>query len=158
MRPLSESTLRIVNKNCSRKYVALGRIVNQWSEIVGAELADKAQPIKMNYRKSPLHKKPSATLEIATTSAHATILSYQKGLILERINRIFGDQWITDIRLVTTPAKDSPVLRRKSPQPLTGERVKYLSESLCVVTDAELKQKLELLGKAILEKAILTEK
>jgi hypothetical protein len=151
MRPLAEATSRIVSQNCSRKYVALGRILSQWTEVMGSEFADKAQPLKLNYRKNTQSKTPQATLDIATTSSYATILPYQKGLILERINRIFGDQWITDVRFVVTPSGAGEVSKKKiPPAPLTGEGKRYLSDTLGSVEDQEMRIKLENLGKAIL--------
>jgi hypothetical protein len=150
MRPIIESTSRIVSQNLSRKYIALGRIVSQWSDIMGADFADKAQPVKLNYRKHKDGKNPSATLDIATTSAHATVLSYQKGVILERINRLFGDQWITDIRFVATTANNPLPEKKKPPRLLTESQKKSLSDMLDPIEDQDMKIKLEALGKAIM--------
>jgi hypothetical protein len=151
MRPINEASSRILSQNLSRKYIALGRIVSQWTEIMGAEFAEKAQPIKLNYRKNGNGKTPSATLDIATTSANATVLAYQKGVILERINRIFGDQWITDIRFVASTAnQDRPEIKKKPPNPLTSEQKKSLSGMLDLIEDQDMKIKLERLGQAIM--------
>lgn len=154
MRPLSEATARIASQSFSRKYISLGRIINQWNEIVGEDLSDKAIPSKINYRKSADKKTPSATLEIATTSAHATTLHYQKGVILERINRVFGNDWIVDIKFVTSPYLEAqPAQPRKIPKPLAPQEKKYLTEVLEEIDDLEIKERLENLGKAILAKA-----
>lgn len=154
MRPLSESTSRIAGKNFSRKYIAIGRIVKNWDEIVGANLADKAQPIKIQYRKARKKgQKLTATLEIAASSADATLLHYQKDLILERINQIFGDKWITAIRFVNVSVNTAPLSRhkrKKSHPPLTINEKKTLSTMTDIVADAEIRQKLEHLGLAIL--------
>ena len=150
MRPINESTARIVSQNLSRKYIALGRIVSQWPEIMGSEFAGKAQPIKLNYRKNKEGKTPSATLDIATTSANATVLTYQKGVILERINRIFGDQWITDIRFVATTANAPSPEKKKQPRPLTESQKKSLSDMLDLIEDHDMKIKLETLSTAIM--------
>ncbi len=150
MRPLSESTARVASKNFSRKYIALGRIIKQWTDVMGEEFAGIAQPIKINYRKAPKGKKATATLDIATTSSYATILPYQKGIILERINKLFGDGWITDIRFVVGNITDPPIIKKKIISPLTHGEKKYLSGVLDQVDDAEFKEKLESLGKAIL--------
>ena len=150
MRPLSESTARIASKNFSRKYIALGRILKQWSDIMGSEFADKAQPLKINYRKATKNKKATATLDIATSSSYATILPYQKGVIMERINRLFGDNWITDIRFVASEISETPLLKKKIVSPLTKGEKSYLSETLNQIDDPEFKEKLESLGKALL--------
>ncbi len=151
MRPISESTARIADKNFSRKYIAIGRIIKQWSDIMGKDFANKAHPLKINYRKSGKTKKATATLDIATNSSYATILPYQKGIILERINRLFGDNWISDIRFVVSDITEpTPNLNKKAVLPLTNNEKNYLSNTLNQINDPELKKRLENLGKAIL--------
>lgn len=154
MRPLSEATSRVAGKTLSHKYIALGRVLNQWADIVGADLSDKAVPIKIVNNRRPDKNKPQATLHIATASAYSTTLHYQKNLILEKINRIFGSNWITDIKFVplVENSSSSPEIR-KIPKPLAAEKQKYLTEVLEEVEDIEIKERLENLGKAILAKA-----
>ncbi len=150
MRPLSESTARVASKNFSRKYIALGRVVKQWDEIMGSEFADKAQPVKINYRKATRNKEQTATLDIATTSSYATILPYQKDLILERINQLFGSKWITDIRFVAGNISETNISTKKIISPLTQSEKKYLSGVLEQVEDPEFKDRLEKFGKALI--------
>ncbi|HNS44849.1 MAG TPA: DUF721 domain-containing protein, partial [Alphaproteobacteria bacterium] len=101
LRPLSASVSKLTSEAFTKKFVALSRILTQWDDIVGVEMAGKTQPAKIHYRK-PKDKgeKPQATLDIAATSADAALLHYQKDLILERINQLYGDRWITSIRFV----------------------------------------------------------
>ncbi|MCK5284365.1 MAG: DUF721 domain-containing protein [Alphaproteobacteria bacterium] len=154
MRQLSEATARIIGRNFNRKYVALGRIVKVWSDIVGAELADKAQPVKINYRKAKVRgEKPKASLDIAVSSSNATLLHYQKDLILERINQIFGERWVTNIRFVNIPVNILPVKRKKIKIPLTNIEKNTLSDILCTISDKEIKSKLEKLGTAVVEES-----
>lgn len=151
MRPLSEAAARVAGKSFERKYIALGRIVKHWNDIVGESLAGKAQPLKIHYRKREKQEKPDAVLEIAVSSADATLLHYQKDLILERINRIFGESWITAIRFVNAPANVTrPFRRKKTAPPLTNEKKKHLSHMLEDVADADIRARLETLGQSIL--------
>ncbi len=151
MKPLSEPTSRIAEKTFSRKYVALGRLAAQWNEIMGEKFANLAQPVKLNYRKNGKSKKDSyVTLDIATSAANATLLSYQKGVILERINSLFGNNWIKDIRFVASEIADISLEPKKIVPPLTKEEKKYLSETLDQIKDPDIKEKLENLGKAII--------
>lgn len=153
MRPLSEATSRVAKSNFSRKYIALGRIVNCWEEIVGAELAGKAQPVKIQYRRQRTRKdKPDAVLEIAASGADATALHYQKDLILERMNRIFGDRWIADIRFV--PVTDTiPVKKmRRKRRPLTASENSDLSGLVASVMDSDIKERLQRLGQYVMTK------
>ena len=157
MRPLSDAVTKVTGKTFSRKYVALGRVISHWTDIVGGDFASKAQPVKIQYRykkkDTKKKEKPQATLEIATSSADATIMHYQKDVILERINQIFGDDWITAIRFVTTPANSAPrprILKKRSP--LSADKKNYLSGALSDVQDEEMKECLEKLGAGILHK------
>lgn len=149
MRPISEATARVTGQSFSRKYVAIGRIVGAWREIVGEKLANKAQPVKINFRKPEKGCKPGATLDIAASSADATLLHYQKDLILERINRIFGDKWITGIRFVALAANAASLKPKKTRKPLTEAEKNHLSHMLETCPDADLKARLENLGQAI---------
>jgi len=150
MRPLSEATSRVSSKNFSRKYIALGRIVNQWAEVMGNEFADKAQPVKIHYRKGGKNKKPTATLDIATSDSNATILNYQKGLILERLNRLFGDNWVTDIKFVASELAETPLTGRKINKPLSPLDKKYIDTTLDDIDDPEFKERLKNLGTALM--------
>ncbi len=151
MRPISEATARIAGQNFSRKFVALGRIAAQWEDIIGSQLAGKAQPAGIQYRKAfKRGEKPKAILEIATSSSDATLMHYQKGLILERLNQIFGDSWITDIRFVTKAANQTPPKLKKHKRPLTGAEKNHLSTMLEGAEDPEILARLEALGQGII--------
>lgn len=150
MRPISEATARVSGQSFSRKYVSLGRILSSWKEIVGEKLAGKAQPVKINYRKREKGGNPVAILDIAASSADSTLLHYQKDLILERINQIFGDKWVTAIRFVATPVSSKGKTAKKSRIPLTEDEKSHLSGMLESLADPDLKAKLETLGTAII--------
>ncbi len=150
MRPVSEATAKVTNSVFGRKYIALGRIVSQWSDIVGPDLASKVQPCALKYRNYKVRpKNPEATLEIATSSAYATKLHYQKDLILERINQIFGEKWITAIRFVNVPANVAERPKIKKTSILSSDEKKYIAETLDYITDNEVRNRLENFGEAL---------
>lgn len=132
----------------------LGRLVTHWADIVGADMAAQAQPVKIRYFKAKKEgDKPTAALDIAATSADATVLMYRKDLILERINQIFGERLIGAIRFVPVAANSQPPSRhgfgkRKT---LTEDEKTYLSGVLETVGDEALAEKLRQLGSAILK-------
>ena len=120
---------------------------------MGPDMAAKCQPIKLNYRK-PKSKtdKPSATLDIAASSADSALLVFQKNLILERINQLFGEKWVTDIRFDHLA---QPVRREKRGEPPrmpTQEDIANLKASLDYIDDEDLKKRLERLGQGVLRK------
>jgi hypothetical protein len=148
---ISEAVPRVADKTFKRKYIALGRIVTHWKEIMGERLAAIAQPQKIHYRKARRKdQKPEATLEIATSSANASLLIMQKGVLLEKINHIFGEQWITDIKFVHAPA-NAPQKPRKPIKPLTEQEKNSLSDMLENIDDPEMKERLMTMGESLLK-------
>lgn len=151
MRPLSEATARVSSQNFQRKFVALGRIAENWAEIMGASMADKAFPTRLYYRKPKTKGEPPRTiLYVAASDAHATTLHYQKGVMLERINHIFGEQWIQDIKFVA--ASDIVALekhQRYNPEALSSEAEDVLVETLADIEDEDIRNALKNLGEDI---------
>lgn len=151
-RLISETIPRVAGQAFGRKYIMLGRLVTQWPEIVGADMASQVQPVGLKFR-GPKKKDGEAsefTLEIAADSAAATVLRYRIDLILERINQIFGAHWITAIRFVPK-ATDGQQNNRfvRPPKPLTAEQKQSLSNMLNDIPDPELQERLARLGQAI---------
>jgi len=156
MKRLSDAVAPVTSRSFERKYIALGRIVKCWPDIIGKQLAVKAQPVKIHYRKATQNKKASATLEIAVSSADATLLHYQKDLILQRLNHLFGDSWITAIKFV--PIADNDQIRFKAPRrnaakrPLTQAQKKTLSAVLEDIEDNDILSSLSSLGEHVMMK------
>jgi len=152
LKPLSERIPAIAGQAFSRKFVMLGRILTYWTDIVGADLASKTQPVKLQYRKPKDGGKATATLSISTSSAEATMLHYRKELILERINQIFGEKFVTAVRFVPTETAEQDFKKPGKPRKILTETDKtYLSGVLESIEDPGLKAQLENLGKAILQ-------
>lgn len=151
MRPLSTSVPALLGKAFERKYIALGRIVTQWREIIGEEYAERAQPAKIHYYKPKNPKdKPKATLDIAASSADCAVLVYRKDLILQRINQLFGDNWVTDIKFQHVEPKAKAKAQKRT-KPLTEDEKNHLSQLLDGVDDPDLKDRLSRLGQSILQ-------
>lgn len=154
LRLLSDSLPKVTGQVFSRKYVMLGRLLTHWTDIVGSDLASKTHPAKIRYfkRKAAGGQTQGATLDIATSPAHSTLLHYQKDVILERINQIFGEKWIMDIRFVprianTQPAAVSPP---RPPASLPPEAQRRLESLLSEIGDPELREKLSRFGDAVM--------
>lgn len=152
LKPLSEKIPAIAGQVFSRKFVMLGRILTYWEDIVGKDLAYKTQPVKLQYRKPKDGEKATATLSIATSSAEATMLHYRKDLILERINQIFGERFVSAVRFVPNETAEQDFKKPVKPRKILTENDKtYLSGVLEDVEDLELKAVLESLGKSMLQ-------
>lgn len=152
LRLLSETAAKITGKTFSRKYIALGRLFDQWGDIIGADMAARTQPVKIHYKhKKNQREKPEGTLEVAASSADAAVLIYRRDLILERINRIFGDRWITDIKYIhIEPAMASSGIKRRK-KPLDEAEKGFLAKTLEQISDPALKERLQCFGEAFLK-------
>jgi len=151
MNPVSKSLPAVLGKTFQRKYIALGRIVTHWKEIIGEDFAERAQPAKLRFMKPKVQKeKATATLEIAASSADCSVLVYQKDVILQRINQIFGDQWVTDIKFVHVEPR-IPVKPPKRQKNLTESEKNHLSQVLEDVGDPDLRETLMRFGQAFLQ-------
>lgn len=152
---LAKALPKVTKKVCSRKFVMLGRLLDHWEEIMGQNFALKTQPVKIRYFKAKTKtSNPKATLDIAASPSDATALHYQKQLILERLNMIFGDSsYIEDIRFVPQTANT----RGQKPQPVKRQRALMPSETKALndlvndIKDDEIKEKLMNFGKAVLQ-------
>lgn len=155
LRPISDSVASLTKGTFSRKFISLGRILTSWPEIVGQDMAGRTQPLKLHYRKPKnAQEKPQASLDIAVSSADATMLHYQKDLILERINQIFGEKWINSIRFVHTAANtdDDTYAPPLSAIPLTEADKSAINAVVSKVEDPEIRKRLEKLGQGVLRK------
>lgn len=151
MRLLSKSVPNVTGKVFQKKYITLGRIVTQWADIVGDEMALKTQPVKLKFRQTP-DKSRQFTLEIAANSAEATLLQYRIDLILEKLNMLMGQKMITAIRFVPISSNSQkPVTAIKRPVTLDMNDEKYLSKTLENIEDPDIQEKLKRLGAAMLK-------
>ena len=118
---------------------------------MGEKMANMAQPLKIRYRK-PRRKgdRAEAILDVAASSANASLLVMQKGVLLEKINHIFGEELVTDIHFVHTPA-NAPVKPKKQTKALTEDEKNSLSRMLKDIEDDAIRERLEIMGKALLQ-------
>lgn len=140
-----------MGKMFQRKYIALGRVVTHWKELVGEDMALRSIPSKIQFfkPKNPAEK-PRATLEISASSADCAVLVYQKDVLLQKLEHFFGDRWITDIKFVHAEPKNLPKPPKRT-KTLTEDEKNHLSQLLETVDDPELKERLEKLGQSILQ-------
>ena len=150
-RLVSTSVPKVTEKVFSRKQIMLGRLLTQWPEIVGKDMALKTAPGKIRRMKSRKTGKMQASLDISASTADATLMHYRKDLILQRLNLIFGDDTISAIRFVPKATNDTNEHVKKRKKALSLGEKEMLSHMLSSVEDTDLLQKLQSLGEAILQ-------
>ncbi|MBW4706584.1 DUF721 domain-containing protein [Roseobacter sp. YSTF-M11] len=135
---------------------AQSRLLTQWAEIVGEEIAAISRPVEVGYGRGGM----GATLTLLTTGSNAPMLDMQKEQMRAKVNSVYGYNAIARIRVTQTaatgfaegqvafeaapragkPASVDPALRKKA------------AETASPVDDAGLRDALARLGENILNK------
>ena len=90
-----------IRKAGEQRGFALTRLLTQWPEIAGAEMAALATPVDIKYgREGGL----GAALTLLVKGANAPLVEMQKPALLERVNRCYGYAAISRIRITQTAA------------------------------------------------------
>jgi len=148
-RSLSDLVPGLTKDILGKKSLLFGKMLSEWAHIAGADIASKTTPLDLKYAKK-LDKKSQATLHLAVQSAYALELSYQKSLLIERLNMFFGYPAIKDIKMVQ---QDNIMGSKKSsfkpPRPLTMQEEKVLDDLVGGIQENDLQTALKNLGKAI---------
>ncbi len=107
-KPLADLVAVCVADVFARQGFTSREIVTHWDEIVGAEIADLAEPIRMQWiRSSDPEESPPATLVLRVEGPAALEIQHVSGVIVERVNRYLGWQAVDKLSL-----RQSPLTRR----------------------------------------------
>ncbi len=147
-KPLSALVGRCLANSFKRQGFASSELVIHWEEIVGAEIAACAEPIRMVWtRASDPDESPPATLVLRVEGPAAIEIQHQSAVIVERVNRYFGWQALAGIAL-----RQAPLVRRRArkPRPVIDQRLaEALSAEMTGIADDGLRTALGRLGAAI---------
>lgn len=130
---------------------ANGEILLRWPDIAGPELAERSEPIRLQWprgAKTETREREPAVLHVQVESAFALELQMQGQVIIERINRYFGWRCVGAIK-----PKQGPVGRRKPApvpvKPLNPEDEARIAKLTSGVEDSRLAEALQRLGRAV---------
>ncbi len=143
---LSTLTSGLLADSFKKQGFASAELVTRWPEIVGGEIADHAEPLKIQWRR-PAEGEPQepGTLVLRVEGPAAIEIQHLAGVILERVNRFFGWQAVDRLALRQAPLKRAKPRSVRSPDPAETARI---AEAL-PIEDEDLKQALARLGSAI---------
>ncbi len=133
---------------------AVARLLTHWAEIVGAETAAMARPVKVSYGRDGF----GATLSLLTTGSQAPLLQMRLPEIREKVNACYGYAAIAHVRITQTaptgfaegqaeftPAPKVP----QAPPPEARQKARAAADA---VADPGLREALEKLGQNVLSK------
>lgn len=154
LRALSVTLPGVTKRAFARRGLSSGELARQWPVIVGTELAGQCQPRKLRFPRPGETVDGNLTLRVAP--AWALEIQHLETALLERINSFFGYRAVARLTL-----QQGPLAARKKTH---GERQRRaaadpspptdaaLAAKLSTVTDPELKEALERLGRSLRQK------
>jgi hypothetical protein len=143
-RPLADLVDGTLQAVFARQGFAAVDIVSHWEDIVGPELANRTEPMRLVW---PRRDDPdsSGTLTVRVEGAYALELQHLAPQVMERVNRYFG--WACVGRMAI---RQGPVTRRTRAPDLPveppAEVVTAVAETLGEFEDEDLKASLARLG------------
>ena len=121
-------------------------VVTRWPEIVGPHHARVCAPEAIRF---PPGEKSEGTLQLVVVPAHAPLIQHVISEIMERVNRFFGYNAVSRVKLrqgeVKPPPRREPAAAPPSLKPIPLE----LGESLRDIGDPELREVLESLARSL---------
>ena len=79
---------------------AVSRVLTQWADIVGPDLAAMCRPTAITYGKGGM----GATLTVLTTGPQAPILDMMRDRLRDRVNAAYGHRAVNHVRITQTAA------------------------------------------------------
>ena len=146
-RPVAAAMAPWLAKPAAKRGLRDARLMAEWGCIVGAELAGRTRPEKLDRRGR------DGILRLTVAPGWALEVQHLEPLILQRINQFFGAQVVTRLALkqgrVSQPVapKRAEAAPRRAPSP---ESERALAEACAKVEDKELAAVLERLGRRVL--------
>ena len=132
----------------ARQGFAATGLVTHWPEIVGAEIADHAEPMRMIWPRRVHEDDPEpATLVLRVEGPVALEIQHLSGVIVERVNRFFGWRAVGRIQI-----RQAPLMRRekkKAPPAPDPEIVGRLAAAMGDIADEGLRNALARLGASV---------
>ncbi len=135
---------------------AQSRLLTQWSEIVGADVAAISRPVEVSYGRAGM----GATLTLLTTGAQAPMLEMQKEKLRAKVNAVYGYNAIARVRVTQTAATGfsegqvafEPAKPGADAAPVDPAIRRKAAQTASPVEDSGLRDALARLGENILNK------
>jgi hypothetical protein len=146
-KPLADLVMPCIADVFARQGFTSCEIVTHWDDIVGAEIAAMAEPVRMQWiRSRDPEESPPATLVLRVEGPAALEIQHLSGLIVERVNRYLGWQAVDRLSL-----RQAPLTRRvRPPRPQIDEAAAAeVAAQMTGIADDGLRAALGRLGAAI---------
>lgn len=135
-----------------KKAALFGKLLAAWADIAGQDIATQAIPTDLKFKKSKDKTTANqAILVLGVPSAAVGLeLSYQKQILMEKLNSFFGYAAISDIILTQlNNIMDNKTLPTAPYFPVNPDRLHKIEAATAEVQENDLQTALKNLGKAI---------
>jgi|GEM_PF-875925 len=166
-RPVSDLMPNLTKGIFGKTNMLFGKMLAEWAHIAGDDIAGQTAPLELKFSRSGKSAKvkdgspapkadkapPKATLLLAVQPAFALELSYQKNLLIERLNMFFGYGAIKDIKLIqNSEIMNNKLLKKAKIRPLTLQEQQKIEGLVAGIQENDLQTALKNLGKAIVSR------
>jgi len=162
-RPVSDLVPNLTKGIFGKTNMLFGKLLAEWAHIAGDEIASQTTPLELKFSRTGSGKSakggkadktpPKATLHLAVQPAYALELSYQKNLLIERLNMFFGYGAIKDIKLIqNSEIMNNKIVKKAKIRPLTLQEQQKIDGLVGRIQENDLQTALKNLGKAIVSR------
>ena len=144
-----------IRKASETRGFAQSRLLTQWNEIAGQDIASIAQPVEIGYSRGGM----GATLTLLTNGANAPMLEMEKEKLRAKVNAVYGYNAIARVRITQTAstgfADGKVAFGHKTPdaKPVPDPALRQMAvEAAKPVSDDGLRDALARLGENVLNK------
>jgi hypothetical protein len=147
-RPLADLAASLLSDSFRKQGFASKELVTSWPDIVGAEIALCAEPLKIQWpRGAEGEGQEPGTLVLRVEGPAAIEIQHLSGVILERVNRFFGWQAVGRIAIRQAPVSSGR--RKKELRKIDPNTVEQVEKGLGMIEEDGLRHALGRLGAAI---------
>ncbi len=153
LRPLSDLLDECLGPVLAAQGFAAADIVTGWPDIIGQNLANHCEPIKISWPRRIGDAPPEpATLLLRVEGAFALEIQHQAPVIIERVNTRYGWRCIGKIVIKQGPIRKEPV-RKQRAEP-RSEAILEAQKRVGTLADEGLRDALVRLGSGILDERL----
>ncbi len=150
LQKLTGEVRRIVQPVLGKHGFANADIIENWSALVGEELARGIMPDHLHFDRRD--RKNGVLYVKSVGGAFAMLLEHQKTRVIEKINTFFGYPAVGSIKIIQGSLKLKKPTLKKAEKKLTAQQVKTLTQKVQSIEDETLRQKVFDVGSALLKK------
>lgn len=141
-----------ITKKAFEKYgFAYSDVAEHWSDIVGEEIARHTSPERIRWPRRSAPKQGtynSGVLTVRVDGPRAIEIQHRAPEIIERINRFYGYQALSEIKII-----QGPLPKRDRPMPvkpeIRAENRPVVDKTLDQIENKDLKEALKKLGQGV---------